>query len=232
MEQTVSQLRQRVAELGQSRSPVETKNNQVADLAYDLRVALDEVVRLYAVVGEQIDTIHKQEHEYRGLQRRYMLSGGYETSLPDNYIGSAKELEQNPATPSCVAEDSSKKEATSAASEDPLESLAEVINEFESQYLDEEQMSGNHSISEAKLDLLKSTDVGLQEEIEALRRQNQYLQEKNDLLNIQEKKWRRIFEDFTHRAVDIQRKDASKRQIKKGFKTLRNIVKAVDLETV
>ena len=205
MEQTISQLRQHVAELEQSHSTAETKNNQVADLAYDLRITLDEVVRLNAIVGEQIDTIHKQEQEYRRLQRRYMLSGGYETSLPGNYIGSAKELEQNPATLSCMADGSSGEEATSAASEEQLESLAEVTNEFESQYLDEEHMPGNHAISEGKLDFLNETDVGLQEEVEALRRQNQYLQEKNDLLNIQEKKWRRVFEDFTHRAVDIQR---------------------------
>ena len=218
MEQTISQLKQRVAEFEQSRLTIETKNNQVADLAYDLRIALDEVVRLNAVVGEQIDTIHKQEQEYRGLQRHYMLSGGYETSLPDKYIGSAKELEHNPATPSCVEDDSSGEEATSVASEEQLESPAEVTNEFESQYLDEEQMPGNHAISEGKPDLLKETDVGLQEEVEALRRQNQHLQEKNDVLNIQEKKWRRIFENFTQRAADVQRKDASKRQIKKDSK--------------
>ena len=53
MEQTVSQLRQRVAELERSRSTIETKNNQKADLAQYLADALDEVVRLNAVVAEQ-----------------------------------------------------------------------------------------------------------------------------------------------------------------------------------
>ena len=173
------------------------------------------------------DTIHKQEDEYRGLQVRHMISGGYQTSLPDSYMKSAKELEQNPATPS-VSDESFEEEATSAAFEDRMELPTEVTNEVETQYLD--KMPGNDTISEGKLDLLKGTDAGLQEEVEDLRRQNQYLQERNDLLNIQEKKWRRVFEDFTHRAADVQRKDASKRQIKKGFQTLRNIVKEVDLE--
>ena len=232
MEQTVSQLRQRVAELERSGSTMETKNNQVAHLAYDLENALDEIARLNTLVAEQSDAIHNQEHEYRGLQVRHMLSGGYQTSLPDKYMKSAKELEQNPATPSSISDDSSREEATSAASEDQLGLPAEVTYELESQYLDEEQIPGNDVIPEGKLDLLKETDAGLQEEVEDLLRQNQYLQDKNNLLNIQEKKWRRIFEDFTHRAADVQRKDASKRQIKKGFKTLRNTVKEVDLEGV
>ena len=232
MEQTVSQLRQRVAELERSQLLIETKNNHVADQAQYLANALDEVVRLNAVIAKQSDAIHNQEHEYRGLQVRHMLSGGYQTSLPETYMKSAKELEQNPATPSSVSDDSSGEEATSAASEDQLELPAEVTNEFESQYLDEEQIPGNDAIPEGKPDLLKETDAGLQEEVEDLRRQNQYLQDKNNLLNIQEKKWRRIFEDFTHRAADVQRKDASKRQVKKGFKTLRKIIREGDIEGV
>ena len=231
MEQTVIQLRQRVVELERSRPTIETKNNQKADLAQYLADALDEVVRLNAVVAEQSDTIHKQEDEYRGLQVRHMIAGGYQTSLPDSYMKSAKELEQKPATPS-VSDDSFEEEATSAASEDQLELPTEVTNEVETQYLDEELMPRNDASSQGKLDLLEETDAGLQEEVEDLRRQVQYLQEKNDLLNIQEKKWRRALEDFTHRAADVQRKDASKRQIKKGFKKLRKIVKEVDLEGV
>ena len=231
MEQTVSQLRQRVAELERSRSTIGTKSNQVADLALDLESACDEVFRLEAVIEEQSHTIEKQEHdleEYRELQRQHLLSEGYETSLPDNDVKSAKQLEQNPATPSSVPDDSSEEEASSAVSADQLGSSAEVTNEFRNQHLDAEQMPGNDAIPESKLDLLKETDAGLQKEVEALRRQNQYLQEKNDLFNIQEKKWRRVFESFTNRAVDIQRKDVSARQIKKGFKTLRKVVKEVD----
>ena len=230
MEETASQLRQRVAELERSRSTKETKHNQVADHAYYLRNALDEVVRLNAVVAEQSDTIHSQEDKYRELQKRHMLLGDYQNSLPNKYMESAKEVEQKSAPPSSVSDDSFGEETTSAASEEQLELPAEVTNEFESQYLNEEQMPGNAAISEGKPDLLEETDAGLHEEVESLRRQNQYLQEKNDLLNIQEKKWRRTFEDFTHRAADVQRKDASKRQIKKGFKHLRKLIKDGDLE--
>lgn len=225
MEQTASQLRQRVAELEWSRSTTGKKTDQ----AHYLKNALDEVVRLNAVVAEQSDTIHRQEDKYHGLQKQHMLSGGYQTSLPNKYMESAKELGQNSATPSSVSDDSLEEEATSAASEEQLELPAEVTNELESQYLEEEQMPGNDTIS---LDLLKDTDAGLQEEVEALRRQNQYLQGKNDLLNIQDKKWRRTFEDFTYRAADVQRKDASKRQIKKGFKHLRKIIREGDVESV
>ena len=231
MEETASQLRQRVAELERSRSTKETKNNQLADQAYYLRNALDEVVRLNAVVAEQNDTIHRQEDKYRELQKRDLLSGDYQTSLPNQYIGSPKEVEQNSAPPSSVSDDSFGNETDSAASEEQLEIPAEDPNEIENQYLDEEQMPGNAAISEGKPDLLEETDAGLQGEVEALRRQNQYLQEKNDLLNIQDKKWRRTFEDFTHRAADVQRKDASKRQIKKGFKHLRKIIRDGDLES-
>ena len=231
MDELVSQLRQRVAELERSRSTIETKNDQGADLAYYLKNALDEVVRLNAVVAEQSDTIHKQEHEYNGLGQRHVLSGGYKISLPDKYMKSTKKLEQSPATPSSVSGDSLEEEATSAASQDHLElPAADVTNNSESQYLDKEQIPENDAISEVKLDPLKETDTGLQEQVDALRRQNQSLQDKTDLLTIQEKKWRRTFEDFTHRAADVQRKDASKRQIKKGFKHLRKIIREGDLE--
>ena len=232
MEQTVSKLRQRVEELERSRSPIDSKNNKVADLEYCLGIALEEIDRLEAVVAEQSSTFHKQEHENHGLPQRHMLSEGYQTSLPNSHMKSTKELEHTPATPSSVSDDSFGEEATSAESEDQLQLPAEVTNEFESQYLDEEQTTGDDAISEGKLDVSKETDAGLQEELETLRRQNQYLQEKNDLFNIQEKKWRRTFEDFTHRAADVQRKDASKRQIKKGFKHLRKIIREGDLESV
>ena len=231
MEQTVSQLRQRVAELERSRSTIGTKSNQVADLALDLESACDEVFRLEAVIEEQSHTIEKQEHdleEYRELQRQHLLSEGYETSLPDNDVKSAKQLEQNPATPSSVPDDSFEEEASSAVSADQLGSSAEVTNEFRNQHLDAEQTPRNDAIPESKLDLLKETDAGLQKEVEALRRRNQHLQEKNGLFNIQEKKWRSIFKDFTNRALNVQRKDASTRQIKKEFKTLRKVVKEVD----
>ena len=197
MEQTVSQLRQRVAELERSRSNIETKNNQVADLALDLESARDEVYRLEAVIGEQSHTIEKQEHdlkEYRELQRQHLLSEGYETLLPDNDVKSAKQLEQNPATPSSVPDDSFREGAPSAVSVDQLDLSAEVTNEFGNQQLNEEQMPRNDAISERKLDLLKETDTELQEEVKALRRQNQHLQEQNDSFNIQEKKWRRFHE--------------------------------------
>ena len=229
MEQTVARFRQRVAELERSRSTIETKPDQVADKA------LDEVYRLEAAIEEQNCTIEKQEHdleEYRELQRRYLPWGGYQTSLPDIYMKSAKELEPDPAALSSISDDYFKEEVTSAASDDHLKIPAEVTNESKSQYLDEEQMPGNDAISQGKLDLVKETDAGLQEEVEALRRQNQYLQEKNDSLSVQEKKWRRTFEDFTHRAADVQRKDASKRQIKKGLKALHKIVKDVDLKDI
>ena len=232
MEQNIAQLKKHITELERSPSTTEKKYSQAAYQALELENALDEVDRLNAVVAEQKETIQKQDHEYRGPQFRRMVSGDYQTSLPNTYIESAEALVQNPAAPSSILDDSFGEEATSAASEEQLELPAEVTNAFESQYLNEEQMPGNDAISQGKLDLPKETDAGLQEEVEALRRQNQHLQEKNDSLNIQEKKWRRTFEDFTHRAADVQRKDASKRQIKKGLKHLRKIVKEGDVEGV
>ena len=232
MEQAMDQLRQRLVELERSRSTIETKPKEVADLAYNLENALNEVARLNDLVAEQFDTIHKQDHEYRVLRTRHMISGGYQASLHNRYMKSAKEVEQNPATPSSVSGDSLEEVATSAASEDHLELQADVTNKSESQDLAEEQIPENDAISEVKLDPLKETDPGLQEKVDTLRRQNQNLQEKNDLLTIQEKKWRRTFEDFTHRAADVQRKDASKRQIKKGFKNLRKIIREGDIESV
>ena len=234
LEETVSHLRQRVAELERSRPPIETKNDQGADLAYYLKNALDEVVRLNAVVVDQSDTIHKHEHGYRELGQRHVLSEGYQTSLPDKYMKSAKALESNPATLSSVSDDAFEEEEERAplASKDQLEIPADVTNKSEPQYLAEEHMPRTDTISEINLTPLKETDTALQDQLDALRRQNQSLQQKNDLLTIQEKKWRRTLEDFTHRAADVQRKDASKRQIKKGFKNLRKIIRDGDLEGV
>ncbi|CAF9922896.1 hypothetical protein IMSHALPRED_005788 [Imshaugia aleurites] len=67
-------------------------------------------------------------------------------------------------------------------------------------------------------------------EAEVLRLQCQELKDRNQGLQEQDIKWRKLFRKFMHRAGDVQRKDASKHQIKKGFKDLQKIVKEGGLQ--
>ena len=65
---------------------------------------------------------------------------------------------------------------------------------------------------------------------ETLRLQYRELEDMNRGLQEQNTKWRKLFKRFMQRATDVQRKDASKHQVKKGFKDLHKIVKEGELQ--
>lgn len=74
---------------------------------------------------------------------------------------------------------------------------------------------------------------GLQEqdtEEDTLQQQYNELEARNCGLQERDTNWRKLFKKFMQRAADVQRKDASKHQIKKGFKELHKIVKEWELQ--
>ena len=87
-------------------------------------------------------------------------------------------------------------------------------------------------VLERQLDDLRLEKIGQHplEPDETLRLQYQELEDKNRGLQEQHSKWLKLFEKFLQRAADLQRKDASKHQIKKGFKELHKIVKEGELQ--
>ena len=67
-------------------------------------------------------------------------------------------------------------------------------------------------------------------EEDTLQQQYKELEARNRGLQEQDTKWRKLFKKFMQRAADVQRKDASKHQIKKGFKELFKIVKEGEVQ--
>ena len=144
----------------------------------------------------------------------------------------ANKVAETPTAPPSATADSFEEEATSAASADQLDLPAEVTNELDGQYLSEQQIPAQDTTPESELDDLKMKNAALQEGIETLQRQNESLQENHERAQEQDKKWRKHFETFMHRATEVQRKDASKHQIRKGFKHLHKIVREGELQAV
>ena len=70
----------------------------------------------------------------------------------------------------------------------------------------------------------------LEADKDTLRQQCQELDVMNRDLKEQDRKWRKLFKRFMQRAANVQRKDASMHQIKKGFKDLHKIVKEGELQ--
>ncbi|KAL9073057.1 MAG: hypothetical protein Q9161_003111 [Pseudevernia consocians] len=83
--------------------------------------------------------------------------------------------------------------------------------------------------STSEIDDPKTKESQLEAQYETLRLQYQELQDKNRGFQEQDTRWRKLFRNFMQRATDLQRKDASKHQIKKGFKDLHKIVKEGEL---
>ena len=131
LQETVSGLRQRIAEFERSHSTIEAGYSR----AVDRKSAVVELARLQAVVKEQSYTIEHQEHiveEYRELQRQAMLWEILKSSLPEKHTAPVKELAKTPTVPPPETEDSFKEKARSVTSEDQLEIPAQVTNELES----------------------------------------------------------------------------------------------------
>lgn len=229
LQETVSGLRRRISELERSHSTIEAGYSR----AVDRKSAVVELARLQAVVKEQSYTIEHQEHiveEYRELQRQAMLWESSKSSLPENHTAPVKELAKTPTVPPPETEDSFEEKARSVTSEDRLEIPAQVTNELESQYPTEKQIPEQNTTPESGLNDLEEKNAALKEKVETLRRHNENLLENYALTQALDKKWRRHFEKFMHGAADLQRKDASKDQTRKGFKHLHKIVKEGELQ--
>lgn len=234
LQETVSRLRQRIAELERSHSTIEPGYSRAVDRKYDLKSAVVEVARLQAVVKEQSYAIEHQEHiveEYRELQRQALLWESSKSSLPENHIAPVKELTKTPTVPLPETEDPFEEESRSVTSEDRLEIPAQVTNELDSQYPTEKQIPEQNTMPESGLNDLERKNAALEEELETLKRQKENLEENYALTQALDSKWRRHFEKFMHGAADIQRKDVSKHQMKKGFKYLNKIVKEGELHS-
>ncbi len=127
-----------------------------------------------------------------------------------------------------------------------IDQLQKTLEEQQSVIEQHEQKSEEHAYAEAEeldrstvLDSLLLDDSAhqveqskLESEIKTLRLRCQELEDRNRTLEdrdrgLQERnsKWLKLFKRFLQRAADLQRKDASKHQIKKGFKDLHKIVK-------
>ena len=218
MEQTVSKLRQRIAELERPHSTIMAGYSPVVHQAQQLEHALDKVARLQMAVEERNHTIEKQEHVLEEYRERYQLLKGCESSLAEQYVTCENEPVQNPAAATSLPHDSFGEETSSTSSEDQLEI--------------EEQIPADDPKSEGKLENFNNSNAELQEEVETLRQQFQSLQQKYNLFHERDKKWRNLIKKFMHHAPNIQLKDASKRQIKKGFKYLQKIVKEGEVQGI
>lgn len=235
LQETVSGLRQRIAELERSHSTIEAGYSRAVDRRYDLKSAVVEVARLQTVVKEQSYTIEHQEHiveEYLELQRQALLWESSKSSLPENHIGPVKELARTPTIPPSETEDSFEVKARSVTSENHLEVSVRVANQLEGQYPTEKRIPAEDTPPESEIDELRRNNAALEEEVETLRHQNENIQENYALIQALDKKWRKHFEQFMHGAAEVQRKDVSKHQIRKGFKNLHKIVKEGELQRI
>lgn len=237
MQQTVSLLRQQVVELERSHSTVEAKYSRRENREHGLESALVGIDRLQGLLEEHELAMANQKHildAYHDLQRPAFLLDDSEFSMPKpkNHTTPANELAKTPTIPPSVTEESLKGKATCAASENQLEVLTQATNELENQHPTEKQIPAQATPPESEFNDLEKKNAALEEELETLRRQHETLQEDHALTQALDKKWRKHFEHFMHGAAEVQRKDASKHQIKKGFKNLHKIVKEGELQRV
>ena len=177
--------------------PMEAGNS-----AQDLVDALTEVERLHNTIKEQQSVIEQHERK-----------------IEEYAYAEAQESDRSHLSNSLVPDDS-------ARSREDLSDLRTLSTEA-----DESESSGAESVTpdiddlEVQQSQLKAENETLQLRCQELKDRNRALEDRDRGLQERSSKWLKLFKRFLQRAADVQRKDASKHQIKKGFKDLHKIVK-------
>lgn len=178
-----------------------------------------EATRLQEIIKKQQAVIEQQERDLEEYAQA-------EAKAWEDYDGSDELILENPTPPREELDELVFRSATvDEPEEDHAGSLVSHTDEpkIEQPELEAEEEANGSEQDDADSSATQRNEPEIEQQCRELETRNRGLQE-------QDTKWRKLFTKFVQRAADLQRKDVSKHQIKKGFKDMLKIVKEGGLQ--